>query len=372
MRELSGDQPSALVVGAGVFGASVAHALVQRNWSVQIIEQYSPGHVRSSSHDVSRLLRMSHGGADLPDNWYTESALRSRDLWIEIGEEEGADLFVSSGAVWFAGTDESFESHSEQDLRALGVPVEHLSPDEAKGLFPDLRIDDLAFALYEPLAGVLRATTCVQTLVGRAVRSGALLRTGLAQPAGAGVRVDDEDLTADRVVWAGGPWLSSALPGLVEVRSVKQNVFYFGVGSQWRTPPVPAWLDDSRNGYGHGDLDGFGMKAVCTVPDTGVCIDPDDGDREPDAKYLAATRDMLAHRFPSLATSPLVTARVCQYELSSDQHFIIAPTDATYQVWVVGGGSGHGFKHGPALGEYVADLLEGRISPRPEFGLNSR
>ncbi len=369
MRPLSGDRPSAVVIGAGVFGASVAHALVHRSWSVQIVEQYSPGHVRSSSHDVSRLLRMSHGGEDLADSWYTRSALRSRDSWLQIGEEEGSDLFVPSGAVWFARSDNGFESRSERHLRALGIPVERLSPDGVRELFPDLRTDDLTFALYEPLAGVLRATTCVKTLVRRAVRSGAVLRTGRAQPTPAGVCVDGEELAADRVIWAGGPWLSSVFPGVVNVRSVKQSVFHFGVGPMWRTPPVPAWVDDSGFGYGFGDLDGMGMKAIYTVPDTGVLLDPDVDEREPDADYLAATRHLLAHRFPSLASSPLVTARVCQYELSPDQHFIIAPIDDTGRAWVVGGGSGHGFKHGPAVGEHVADLLESRTQPRAEFSL---
>ncbi len=369
MLTLSGDRPSALVIGSGVFGASVAHALAHRGWAVQIIEQYSPAHVRSSSHDVSRLLRMSHGGEDLTDHWYTDSAMRSRSRWLEIEEDEGIDLFVPSGAVWFARTEDGFESRSERHLRTLGIPVERLSPDGVAELFPALRTDDLAFALYEPLAGVLRATSCVKTLVRRAVRAGAVLRTGRAKPTPTGVRVEGQDLTADRVVWAGGAWLSSALPGLVHVRSVKQNVFYFGVGPRWRTPPVPAWIDDSGCGYGLGDLDGGGMKAIYTVPDTGVLLDPDDGEREPDAEYLTATRHLLAHRFPSLASSPLVTARVCQYELSPDQHFIIAPIDDTDRFWVVGGGSGHGFKHGPAVGEYVADLLEERTRPRPEFSL---
>nr|MDQ3579832.1 FAD-dependent oxidoreductase [Actinomycetota bacterium] len=218
----SGDSPTAIVVGAGIFGASIAHALTQRGWAVQIIECYVPGHVRSSSHDLSRLLRLSHGDEDLPDNWYTRSALRSRELWLEIGLDEGVELFVPSGAMWAARSDAGFESRSEQDLAALQIPTHRLDPAEAAQFFPDVRDDDLAFLLYEPLAGVLRATTCVQTLISRALRSGAVLRTGRARPGPAGPLLDAEQLGADRVIWACGPWLATMFPDLVSLRSVKQ------------------------------------------------------------------------------------------------------------------------------------------------------
>jgi len=368
----SGDRPSAVVVGAGVFGASIAGALVQRGWAVQIIERFSPGHVRSSSHDTSRLLRMGHGTEELPDHWYTRSALRSRALWLEIGQDEGVELFVPCGALWMARSENGFESQSASDLSALRIPAERLDPVNAGLFFPDVRHDDLAFVLYEPLAGVLRATTCVSTLIARAVRHGAVLRNGRARPTPNGVRLDGEVLRADRVVWACGPWLASLFPGLVDLRSVKQSVFYFGVEPAWATPGLPAWLDDGADSYGLGDLDGHGFKAVHAPPRAGPELDPDDLVRVHEADALDRTRQVLGHRFPSLAQAPMVAAKVCQYELTPDQHFIVAPTDDTHTDWIVGGGSGHGFKHGPALGHYVADLLEGRQRPRAAFGLGRR
>lgn len=369
---VGGDRPSVVVVGAGVFGASIAHALVQRGWSVDIVEHYSPAHVRASSHDVSRLLRLGHGTEDLPDGWYTQSALRSRARWMAIGEEEGVELFVPCGALWLARTPDGHEERSWRDLDEQGIPVERLAPSDAATFFPGVRHDDLAFVLHEPLAGVLRATACVHALIRRAVRDGATVRTGRAVPDGARVRIDGDEVGADRVIWACGPWLPSLFPGQVGLRSVKQNVFSFGVDAPWRTPPVPAWIDDAGFGYGLGDLDGSGFKAVYTRPGEGVDLDPDADDRLPDIELLDLTRRLLAHRFPSIGLAPVVGAKVCQYELTPDQHFIVAPTDDTQRAWIVGGGSGHGFKHGPSLGEYVADLVEGRQAPRPEFGLGPR
>lgn len=366
-----GQGPSAIVVGAGVFGASIAHALVSRGWEVQIVEQHSPAHVRASSHDSSRLLRMGHGDEDLPDHWYARSALNSRSHWLQIAEEEGVELFLPCGGVWLARSAEGFESRSARDLSALGIAAEVLAPEEAAQFFPAVRCDDLAFVLYEPLAGVLRATTCVRTLISRAVRQGAEVRTARARPSGAGVQLDNgEQLLADRVIWACGPWLPSIFAGRLDLRSVKQSVFYFGADPRWTTPPVPAWIDDSGDGYGLGDLDGHGVKAVHVRPGGGQGFDPDHGERLPEPGALARTRDLLGHRFPSLAAAPLVATRVCQYELTADHHFVIAPTDETAREWIVGGGSGHGFKHGPVLGEYVADLLEGRHKPRAAFALD--
>ena len=317
----TGDHPSVIVVGAGVFGASVAAVLAERGWAVQILEMSAPGHERSSSHDASRLLRMSHGDEDLPDLWYTRSALNSRELWLEIGADEGCDLFVPCGALWLARSANGFESRSEKDLAALQIPAERLDPAEAQRFFPDVFYGDLDFLLYEPLAGVLRARACVSTLISRAKRYGAVLRTGRVVPDPAGSRLDGEILMADRVVWACGPWLSALFPGLVELRSVKQSVFYFGVEPQWSTPPLPAWLDDGADSYGLGDLDGSGFKAVHAPPDGGPEIDPDGVERFHEPGSLDRTRQILGHRFPPLATADLVTARVCQVRIDAGPTF---------------------------------------------------
>lgn len=368
----SGDRPSVVVVGAGVFGASIACSLVARGWAVEIIEAHAPGHARSSSHDHSRLLRMSHGDEDLPDNWYTRSALHSRKLWLEIGEEEGVELFVPCGALWLAHSGTGFESRSASDLAALQIPAERMDPVDAAQFFPGIRHDDLALLLYEPLAGVLRATTCVSTLIKRALRSGASLRTGRALPGARGPRVNGQQLAADRVVWACGPWLPAIFPRLVHLRPVKQSVFYFGVEPEWTTPPLPAWIVNSADTYGLGNLDGNGFKAAHAPPFGGPRIDPDLADRIPEPDALVRTREVLGHRFPVLAEVPVIAHKVCQYELTPDQHFIVAPTDDKQTEWIVGGGSGHGFKHGPALGEHVADLLEARAQPQIAFSLGRR
>jgi sarcosine oxidase len=355
--------PSAAVVGAGVFGASLARELAGTGWDVTLVDRYPPGHVRAASGGESRLLRFSHGG----DRWYTRSARRARDLWRELEAEAGTELFVQAGVLWLAQRDDGWEAESEATLRAEGIPVERLDPGEAARLFPEFDPDGLAFCLFEPEAGVLRARDATRVIAAQAAARGARFVGGEARPVGAEVEVDGRRLAADRVVWACGAWLPFLLPGVVQLDVTKQDVFFFGAPIGWQSPPVPAWVDFDAAVYGVGDLDGRGFKVAPDRegppfdPETGARVASPDGERE--------ARAYLARRFPSLSEAQLAGTRTCQYALTTDTEFVIAPHPEEDGVWVIGGGSGHGFKHGPALAEYVAALLDGRAEPEDRFRL---
>jgi len=358
--------PSALIVGAGVFGAGTALALARRGWRVTLLEQAVVGHAGASSGGESRLLRYSHGA----DRWYTDMAWAARAGWKQVEADSGRDLLLETGLVWFARTADGWEADSARVCADAGVPVERLASDRVGELFPSVRTDDLAFGLWEPHAGVLRAREAVITLADLATRHGATLRDGVrATPAGAGVAVGAEVLHADRVVWACGPWLPRIHPGRVQLTVTQQDTCFFSVPPAWRAGLVPAWADFAGAAYGCGDLDGLGFK--CSSDRQGPEFDPDSDDRLPLATSVAAARDALAYRFPALADAQLAGTRVCQYTTTADTRFLVSPLDDD-RVWLIGGGSGHGFKHGPALGEYVADLLEGRQAPDPRLGLTAR
>ncbi len=78
----------------------------------------------------------------------------------------------------------------------------------------------------------------------------------------------------------------------------------------------------------------------------------------------------MAFRFRGVRGAPLLEARVCQYENSPDEHFIFDRHPAAANVWLVGGGSGNGFKHGPAVGELVAGLVLDGAAPDQQFQLS--
>jgi glycine/D-amino acid oxidase-like deaminating enzyme len=341
-------------VGAGIFGSSLAYRLARDGWDVTLYERHEPGHPGAASGGDSRLIRYAHGS----DAWYTRSAWRARELWRELEAETGRELLVECGLAWLAHAEDGWEAESESVLQAEGIPVEHLNPDAGPELFPSFDPAGLAFVLWEPNAGVLRARAATKATAEAAERAGVRLVPEVARPG---------EPQADVVVWAAGAWLPELFD--LEIRVTKQDTLYFGAAG-WESPPAPAWVDYDRAIYGHGDLDGLGVKVA---PDQeGPAFEPETGSRDVSPDSEAVARAYLAERFPELGHAPLVHGTVCQYALTPDTNFVIAPHPARDDEWIVGGGSGHGFKHGPALAEYAARVVTGAEAPSEQFGLGPR
>jgi len=342
---------SAVVVGAGVFGAATGRELARRGWDVRVIEQYTAGHVRSASGGDTRLVRFSHGDSD----WYTLVARRGLELWHELERETGTQLFHEVGVAWFETGDDDFTRRSEATLNRLGIPCTRLTPEESRRLYPSLGGDDLRSTLFEPGAGVILARNATR-LLAQELR----VETAHADPG--------DPPQADVVIWACGAWLPQLFPDLVQLRISRRDVFFVGVDGTWAG--TPGFCDYAGPYYGHGELGGLGMKVAYDGP--GAEIDPDTLERLPDPTSEAYARAYVARRFPALSTAPLVGMRVCQYDLTTDSHFLLDRHPERPDWWLVGGGSGHGFKHGPALAEYVADCVEGRCAPEPFHGFGPR
>ncbi|WP_169948471.1 FAD-binding oxidoreductase [Microbispora sp. H11081] len=358
---------SAIVVGAGIWGASLALRLADEGWRVTLVEQYAPGHVRQASAGETRLLRCAHGS----DDWYPRLAWQARDAWRRLEERTGQDLYVESGLMWFARDHDGWETRSARVLESLDIPHEMLDPDEAARRLPGLRADDLAYALWEPKAGLLRARRATQVTARLAGDVGVRLVRARAVPYArtTGVVADGEVLTADRVVWACGAWLPWLFPHEAgHVKVTRQDTYHFGVPRDWTTPPLPAFCDYDLAAYGHGDLDGMGMKITSDAE--GEPYDPETGGRRVLRHTEEQARSYLARRFPSLVGAPVMFSQVCQYALTDDSEWIIAEVEDG--VWLLGGDSGHGFKHAPALAGLVAEILDGRREPEARFGLHER
>ncbi len=180
---------------------------------------------------------------------------------------------------------------------------------------------------------------------------------------------------SETVVYACGPWLPKVFPEVLadRIRVTRQEVFFFGPpqGDASFTPPLmPVWADitDEHSAYTIPDIESRGFKLA--FDRHGPQFDPDSDDRA--VRGLDAARAFLAERFPRLTGAPLVESRVCQYENTSTGDFLIDRHPGFQNVWLVGGGSGHGFKHGPAVGEHVCALIEGRATVEPRFSLESK
>ncbi|MFC4119128.1 NAD(P)/FAD-dependent oxidoreductase [Nonomuraea zeae] len=370
---------SVIVVGAGIWGTSLALRLAETGWQVTLVEQHKPGHVRQASAGETRLLRCAHGG----DEWYAKLAWQARDGWRRLGERAGEVLYHEAGMVWFARRPDGWEYASHRVLKNLDIACELLDPAEGARFFPDYRGDDLSFLLWEPHAGVLRARRATQVTAGLAVAAGVRLVRARALPVRAegssetpaylsAVEIDGEVRHADRVVWACGAWLpalfDAATFGGTPLTVTKQDTLHFAVPPEWSVPETPAWLDYEASAYGHGDVDGVGMKTTSDAE--GPPYEPEHGERVVDPAGVDQARAYLRRRFPSLASAPVLFSQVCQYALTPDAEWIVA--EVSPGVWLLGGDSGHGFKHAPALAGYLAGVLDGEYAPEPRFGLHER
>ena len=366
-----------LVVGAGAFGGWIALFLSRRGVRVTLIDSWGAGNARSSSGGESRIIRGTYG----PNQPYTRMAARALSLWLEHEKRWRIRLLHRTGVLWMVTAhDDQFERGSLPLLREAGVAYEELSVKQISARWPQINLDDVRWGIYEPDGGFLRARVACQAVVDAFEGEGGEYRIGSVVPEasetyGSGVRLSDgTQLVADRCVFACGPWLGQLFPQTIgsRVRPTKQDVLFFGPpagDSRFSEPNLPVWAEHGdRFIYGMPAGDGRGFKVA---DDTrGAQLDPTSGERMVSAESLKVARDYLGLRFPGMKHAPVIESRVCQYENTPDNHLIIDRHPAAENVWMVGGGSGHGFKHGPALGEMVADWVIGDTNPNAVFQLS--
>ncbi len=367
------------VVGAGVFGSWIAYRLVAEGKRVALVDAYGSASSRASSGGETRILRLSYGSDEL----YTRMSMRALELWREFLGGGKELLFHQTGALVAAPAGDAMLRASREAMRNAGAPFETLEAEQLRRRFPQMPFARDAEAVFEPSSGALMARRLTQSVAAAAHREGAeLLRARVETPQGAGhlervLTCTESQIATETFVFACGPWLGKVFPDLLGERifPTRQEAFFFGVPAgdlRFGAHALPVWLDrtDPRLPYGIPDIEHRGVKVAFDVH--GPQFDPDLGERIVTAEAVAEAREYLAQRFPALRGAPLVEARVCQYENTSSGDFIIDRHPAWDNVWIAGGGSGHGFKHGPAVGEYLADVLAARRPPEPRFALASK
>jgi sarcosine oxidase len=369
---------SVVVVGAGVFGAWCALRLAEGGHRVTLLDCYGPASGRASSADHSRVIRAGYGADTIYSRWAIDSLVD----WQWLQHASGQTLLTMTGALFMAEPDNAYVRASYDTLHALGRGGEWLEPPEIARRFPALSVDGLGAALFEHDAGVLRARVAVQALVALAVAElDVVYRTARIVPLdessqSAGLRAQDGSVVdADVFVMASGSWLPRLIPQAVggRIRPTRQEVLYFGVpaaDARFSTPHLPVWIDFGAGLYGIPDIDAHGFKVG--IDRHGPLVDPDTLDRLVDPAVVTSTRAWMSTRFPGLQGAPLVDARVCQYENTATGDFIIDRHPSRPDMWIVGGGSGHGFKHGPAVARYLVESIEGRATPEPRFALKGK
>ena len=341
-----------------------------------LIDGFGAASSRASSGGESRVIRCGYGA----DEIYSRFAQKSLGQWKDLGRRVNSALFQQVGVLWLARkTDRSITATAEV-LRKLGVPHETLNQAELIKRFPQFFVGDVDWAVYEPESGALMARRSVQMLVQEMAQSGLDVVLELVAPPSAKGRMDSvktaggRTISADAFVFACGPWLPKVFPVELGRRifPTRQEMFFFGVPAgerRFTLPAMPCWID-AGDLYGIPDLENRGFKIASD--EHGPPIDPDSADRLIPKESLAVMRKRLGARFPAMKNAPLVESRVCQYENSANGDFLLDQHPSIANVWLAGGGSGHGFKHGPAVGEYLAGRILGTQAPEPRFSFASK
>ena len=365
------------VIGAGAFGGWTAHHLLKKGYDVTLLDVFGPGNSRASSGGDSRVIRGIYG----EDKIYVDLVARSFKLWKRYQKQWQQSLYFPTGALWFFQVDDTYAQKSLPIVNQAGLKSEQISKKEVEKKFPQINLTDLKSFYFEHEAGYLPARHCCQVVLENFVKKGGEYKQLAVKPGKIFnnkltelILSDGSKLNADSYVFACGPWLSKVFPNALKdiITPTRQEVFFFGTpygDSSLFESNMPVWVDFGKKiWYGIPGADWRGFKVA---DDTrGAEFDPTSGNRKASESGLESARNYLAKRFPSMKDAPLLESRVCQYENSPDGNYIIDKHPEAENTWVIGGGSGHGFKLGPALGEFVVDRVIGNKEIDPFFALS--
>jgi monomeric sarcosine oxidase len=361
-----------VIVGAGIVGLSTAYALLSQGMrNVVVLEQEAVDHARSSSHGFSRLLRFEYG----PDAFYSNMVRLSLKRWKNLERVAGRTLYTPTGLLVLGNQNDIFTQSSYRIVRGLGLPAEQLSKEDCMLRFPQFNTQLFDICTYNPEAGILHASTCLQTLrdlvldlggeIYESCRVTQLTNDNQLRP----VRLrlsSGTEISADRAVLATGSWVHRLLADLhLPVRITRQYLLYFaGLStSLFSAGTFPAFIA--------GDLYGFPIHQGCngwvkaTSHEFGVPTDPNQVIL-PDNQVIAGIARQLRELLPALSHAEIARIDSCMYDVTPDEDFILDRLPYDPRVIFASGLSGHGFKFGLLLGELLSSLVCDTQPPVPQ------
>ena len=361
-----------IVVGGGIAGTMTALDLQRRGNQVTLIDRWEPGHARAASSDYNRVIRAISGN----DEFYTRWARESRLRWLEMQAETGQNLMYECGALILATEGHSdWEDATAATFDKVGVPYYKFDKADIAARFPQFRVPEIKYALYEPEAGMLMAHRCVITGIDLFKKSGGIVKRGhVTTDASEKPLLDGKPLEADVIVISTGAWMSEMFPKTIKPLSsiIGLPVFYTSTpnGSDaFDKEKMPCWIDHGQNSFGIPSSEGSGIKAMIAIPEK---IDLDNDERLIRREALARTQSHIKHRFPLLEGEKVVDSKFNQIIMTPDTHFVVDWHPEHQNVLFAGGCSGHLFKHGPIFGEFVSGVAMGDYGTADRFKVAGR
>ncbi|HTJ51777.1 MAG TPA: FAD-dependent oxidoreductase [Cyclobacteriaceae bacterium] len=368
---------SVIVIGAGAFGGWSALYLQRLGFNVTLIDTWGAGNSRSSSGDETRIIRSTYGANET----YFDMNVRALQLWKENEKLFDKKLFYNTGVLWFCYEEKTpLVDDSIPFAQKHQADYIYLTRQELARQYPLVQTDDLHHAFLDSHGGLLKARESCLAVQEAFVKEGGRYIQAHVVPGKiqfeklSSIHLSNGlELKADAYLFACGSWLGSLFPELKDVITcTRQEVYYVGVPSthSQEFENFPTWIDVDGKDFYYGIAHNGGRGFKIGVDKRGDNFNPSDGNRILNQEVLAKASEFLAHRFPLLKNAPLLENRVCPYENSPDGNFIFDQHPEADNIIILGGGSGHGFKHGPALGELIANVLQGNAKVPDIFALN--
>lgn len=349
------------IIGLGAMGSASAYHLARRGLRVIGFDRHSPPHDQGSSHGETRIIREAYAEGVA----YVKIVQRAYELWAELEEESGRDLYLQTGGMMFGSDGSDMIAGAETSAVTHNLTFEKLSMDEVRHRYKIFNPDVDMTAIFDPRSGILYPESCVEAHLELGKRHGAELLFG--QPAvswdsnsdSVTVRTENGAYTAQFLILAAGSWLPQLLNGLEVPLQVERQVlmWYEPTANQelFRPENCPIFIWDTGPGihfYGFPDL-GTGVKvARMHFGDTAT---PENLRRDADADDDAPVRSFLEHFMPDVP-GKLLSSQVCMFTNTPDEHFLIDIHPEYGNVVIASPCSGHGFKFASAMGEILADL----------------
>jgi monomeric sarcosine oxidase len=377
------DTQQVVIVGAGIIGLATAYSLLQQGLkNITVIEQAIVDHARASSHGVSRLLRFEYG----PDTFYSDMVQLSLQRWQRLAQRTKRKLYTPTGLLVMGNENDNYTMSSYSTAHAMGLSPQRLTASECAQRYPQFNTQDYNLITFNANAGMLHASTSLQTLRECILGMGGhilehcrvtnILHNHTTRP----IQLEttgEEKITAERVVIATGPWVHRLLSNIdLPVRLTRQYLLYFAnlATKKYSIPAFPAFFAGDLYGfplYKENDNTSFWLKAASHA--FGDLTEPD----EPDApdyineQAIARITQQLYRLLPELSSATLAKIEPYIYDVSTDEHFILDYVPDDQRLVFATGLSGHGFKFGLLLGELLSSLVleEQPVIPIERFRL---